>query len=786
MSLNGSLGTGLQGVSQQQPRVRLRGQVTEQINMQSDVVRGLISRPPTKEIAVFTGESADLSFDDVEIDGVKYTVGFREGVLQVWDASGTAFTVNMEDQDATDYIGDNMSFHVYDKTIYATNRDKVVLASTVTDSAAVVTAIGLVQALGGQFGRDFTITINYSDDTARSYTQNIPDTDPDEVNGEHIMKMLIDGLNGTTTHTGSQSGTLKGTTTLVRDGAVLMITDSAVTFTLTLADGDDGDTLRGHVLTARTLEDLTRIAPHGTLVEVDGEKTADDDFYMRFEVETASPTVGSDFGKGGKWVEWVNALEPTDFDLKTMPHVLFLAAGEFFFERNLWLGRRAGDIDTNPEPSFVGEKITDIGGFQSRLTFTAGANWITSRTNFPADFWKKSVIAQLSSDPIDIASTTESEVSLKWMVPFDRDLLLMSEKHQFIVGGSGALTPNNASMVLTTDFEMAGNARPSSTGRTILFPYQVGKNAGVKEFFSSDELATNGANNITETVSTYIHGDIIQIATSTNFNMTLIRTDHAASSKTVWVYKYLWEGLDKKQSSWSKWVFPYDVAYVYWDNATVFVIMREGTEYFLTSLSMDYEPHNVGYIPLLDRQTDEVADSNSKVSLAFADAEFVQHTGCAVPGSQAQPIAVTGSGPFVYEFFANTVPSGATVVAGLIYEALVEPTMPFIRNRTGEVIENGTLVVTDFTIFFDNSGGIMSERRSKYRSDTRLFGNQKIITEGDPDDPLGIGIRDGEWNIPWGERTDWSGLTLKSIDQRPITILKIGWKGQGYKRGQEV
>ena len=67
MGINGSLGTVLQGVSQQQPRVRLPGQVTEQINIHSDVVKGAVSRPPVLEIKVIGTEAVAMKFDDIEI-----------------------------------------------------------------------------------------------------------------------------------------------------------------------------------------------------------------------------------------------------------------------------------------------------------------------------------------------------------------------------------------------------------------------------------------------------------------------------------------------------------------------------------------------------------------------------------------------------------------------------------------------------------------------------------------------------------------------------------------------
>ena len=52
--VDGSLGTLLQGVSQQPVRQRLAGQVTEQTNMTSDPVRMLHRRPPTQYVGKFS------------------------------------------------------------------------------------------------------------------------------------------------------------------------------------------------------------------------------------------------------------------------------------------------------------------------------------------------------------------------------------------------------------------------------------------------------------------------------------------------------------------------------------------------------------------------------------------------------------------------------------------------------------------------------------------------------------------------------------------------------------
>jgi hypothetical protein len=253
------------------------------------------------------------------------------------------------------------------------------------------------------------------------------------------------------------------------------------------------------------------------------------------------------------------------------------------------------------------------------------------------------------------------------------------------------------------------------------------------------------------------------------------------------VYKYLWndDGLSKVQSSWSKWEFPLEVTGMFWIGSKAYFILLDGTEYVLTYVDMDFANHAVGYLPTLDRQTDEVS-SSSVVILDYDNAEFVQHTGCSNPGSRATELTKTGSGPYTYTFDTTTVPDAATVVAGLAYVSFVEPTMPFRRSRDGKAKRMDAVVVTTFEVAFDNSGPIVSTMESKYRADDQVFDNDKFITVDDPDDPDQIGIRDGIFVIPWGERSDRSTLKLEANGVRPFTILEIDWRGQSFTRGVRV
>ena len=806
MTVSGTLGSLLQGVSQQPAYIRNDGQVTEQQNMVSDVVRGLTSRPGGDLVGYNTTTTAGLDFKDVIIGGDSFQIGVAAGALEVIGADGLPRTVTL-DAGVSAYIDTEMEVYVYDNIAYLLNRNKVTAMdpSTTASEALVVQDEGYVTSLGGEFSHTYTVSLEYDDGTVAVGTYQAPDGtttgDAAKTASTYIVDQLRISLLAHANH--------KVATLVTVSGSVMRITGTPLKLSVT--DGSGGILLRAQANTAAKVEDLAKFAVHGTLVRVVGAKGDEDDFWMRFEIEGA--TIGAGFGSEGVWREWLNAYEANAFDLTTMPHVIVRTGATFTVSQGNWQPRRVGDSETNPVPNFIGEAIRDLNGFQSRLVMIAGPHVAMSRTNIEVDFWKQSATTESASDPIDIMSTADTEFALEWIVAFDRDLIIFADKSQFIITGSIALTGSNASMVQTTNFEMGNAARPASTGRTLLFPFSNGKYAGVKEFFSSANTAASDALSITQVQDEYMLGQVTSITASTNFSTVLVRTGDASTTHTIFVHQYYYDGEKKAQASWSKWDFPYAIRNQFFSGSKLYVLMYDATlGYIQVALDLDIPDNaDAGYpvaLDLLDSFTAAVISGDyvltdyvaagyaeagtaevigSYINLNWETVELVQGAGCAVPGQTVLSTAADlGNGQWQHIVDGTTVPAGATVWAGLNYTSLVKPTMPFIRDKTGAVISKSKLTITEFITYYEASGYISATMSSKYRATDIVHTNQEIITAGDPDDPLGIGIRSGEYKIPWGERSDWSELTISSDDVRPMTILEVEWVGQILTRGRRL
>ena len=754
-----TLGSLLQGVSQQPEHVRKPGQVGEQINIYSDVTRGPRDRAGTDYLATLNNVPPEMRFDNITIDGQVYILGFTDGLLRCWDSTGQEQTVSF-DSGTANYVGSNMVFCVHDGNIFCVNRNKVVQADpTVIGRNHHVT---LVTALGGEFVRNYSAEITFSNGSTVSaaYTTT---TSASTANATKIIEELYNDIVAASLPTGY---------TVEKFNEVLVVKGPEA-MTATVDDGDAGTVLRVMTDVVDDQTDLPQYAPHGTIVKVVGDTADEDDYWLRFAAAGATVD-GTSFGTEGIWEEWYKPGEVRLFDLTTMPHVLDNSSG-FRLKTGDWKGRRVGSEESAPLPSFVGNAIRDMYPFDNRLTVVAGSAWVTSGTQEPFDFFRKSATVLIDSDPIDIQSTYASIQRLDWIVPFDRGLVILSDpgKAQFFINGGG-LTPANATMELTTAYEMYGLTKPVNSGRTIMFPFKSGNYAGLQEFFPSDNALNNNADNITNIQPKYIVGDVTNIQSSTNFNTTLVTS--TGEPDTIAVYKYLWDERQRLQSSWSKWTFDNNVRYMFFDNNDIFIVGSTDEETTLVKLDINREDDPVlEYHLCLDNKSVHTIVNNAVV-LPYQNAVCVQQEGCPDIGSIAKPTLVIERDTGFHYYFDEDLKDGMKIVTGTRYKRVLQPTSPYLLDRSGQPITSAEIMIDKYLVTVEDTGDLVFTMQSKFRGD-RVFTSSPYPLDGEPLDKNRTMLRSGDIEVPWEERADFSTLVISTDDIRPFNLIELKWRG---------
>lgn len=785
--VTGSLGPLLQGVSQQDARVRLDGQVTEQINLVSDVTKGLSTRPATVELGLLDDTVGVTRFADIIFRDTGYLFGYGPNTLKAWKLDGTSVPVNYNGFGA--YMGGDMRFHVVDDKIVVVNRSATVRALPATPRPN--RNLGVFFIKGGEFSRKYAIKVQFEGLGAggglvtveTSYTTPDGNSDGDGVKSQsiYIAQRLLETLT-------SQSIWPADAQTAIYHDSVA-INHPTAKLRLAVGDGSGGSTLMAITDTVRDVSDLPVYAPHGMLVQVRASKATEDNYWLRFTSKVSVNAINLvGFGTDGVWEEYRNPYIAEAFDAATMPHVITLEGGTLTINRGDWLSRQVGDEKSAPFASIRDKKIRDIGGFESRLVLLTSTTVVMSRTNYPFDLWRESATVVSATDPIDMTSTKKDDLRLDWLVPFDRDMFIVADPgdSQFVIRGGG-VDPTNASMVLTTEYEIeSAGAPPVSTGRTLLFPYRLGEYSGVNEFYTSSDNSAQAANSLTENVSSYIQGRIGNMRVSQNFNLVVFNTTSTTSTnaRTLWVYKYLWDGSELLQSAWSKWRFKSPVKYFFFLGSRLYLVTSVGVRHSLDYLDLNKPASALGYHISMDSTVASQAVKSAGSGLTYINRNLsglrcIQHTGCANPGIEVVPeeVFAYADGTYAYRFNEAYVPAGAMVISGLPVEWSLEPTEVFAKDYQSRVDTSKKLTIQEYVVSIKDSGYIKADFISPY-APTYTYGEEMFLLDGEPDYPGAPFLISEDIIVPWGERSDWSKLRLHGNDHRPVTIIEIQWAGQ--------
>lgn len=350
-------------------------------------------------------------------------------------------------------------------------------------------------------------------------------------------------------------------------------------FNIIATDDDGGVNLKAFNNNAKSFTDLPNQCQHGFRIGVVGDnQKKEDDFHVVFEGAAGS----------GYWKETVANNLLNYYDLTTMPHTLRqLEDGSFTFSQasdndgNTWQERKAGDNNTNPAPSFVGQKIQDIFFHRNRLGVLAGENVVFSEAGGYLNFWRTTVRTLLDSDPIDVSVSQNEVAELKAAVPIQDNLLLFSELNQFTLSATQLLTPAEVTIDQSTKYECDLTATPVGAGTSVFFATQSGEFSGVREFFTKTDTEIKDAPEVTSHIPKYIKGNITSLQASSNEDMLILLTDNGVPEdelkKQCYVYKWYNSAEERLQSSWSKWVFSKNIASVSFNNAKIFFTFEDGS-----------------------------------------------------------------------------------------------------------------------------------------------------------------------------------------------------------------
>jgi len=367
--------------------------------------------------------------------------------------------------------------------------------------------------------------------------------------------------------------------------------------------GDKGS--RGIKSSIGDFSDLPPNDLQGRLIRVQGDvEESGDDYYVIREDEL--------------WVETYGYNAGETIDPNTMPHILVdNGDGTWTFKETTWGSRRAGDADSNPTPTFVGNTIQSMFVYKNRMVLLTAENVMMSEVGEYENFYRTSLVQLLDSDPIDVASTNVRVSNMYHGVPFNENILLFSDKAQFKLTDQTLLSPKDVQLVISSQFNASVTCSPILVGPNVFFADDADSYtfAAVREYFITENADTGDSSDVTIQVPKYIPAGITKMTSSTTEDIVALFT--SGDTQSIYIYKFHEGNQGKVQSSWNKWQFTSDTEFYsgeFLDNV-LYVVYKKTDGVFLDTidirenLTSQFDDVTI----MLDRRTTQTVATNTLV-----------------------------------------------------------------------------------------------------------------------------------------------------------------------------
>jgi hypothetical protein len=559
----------IQGVSQQPDAQRQPTQADEQINGVSSLSEGLRKREGSQALAKISDNSlGNVMLHHIQRDQVEqYMVVISRTRVQVFEQlTGAERTVVAPEgygylASGANARTDLRAATIADFTFISNTKVKPAMASPLAPAAPrPFPHECLVWVKAANYGQTYEVNLNGTLVSVQTAVQAVVvdgngKVTENRISAAEIARQLRQGLLGV------------NNVEIARRSSVLWIRSDRP-ITIEAADARSNSDITAITNTVQAFTDLPTIAPGGYQVEVVGDPSNKfDGYHVAF-----APRSGA-FGEG-QWEETVAPGVPYQIDPSTMPHVLVRRPnGTFLFgpadgtvtqeaEIPSWGQRTAGNLDSSPDPGFIGHPIQDVFVFKNRLGFLADENIILSRSRDFFEFFPETATAVLDTDPIDITATNPRVALLRHAIPYQDELIIFADQIQFRFNASAAaLTPSTAQITVLTQYEIDPDVRPIPVAGAIVFCQANGEWSQFREFSirgAGTALVADAAD-LTSYVSSYVPNEVLRLAANDTGYSWFTISEKPGFRNHIYVFKYfsrnVGEGMQREQSSWSYWRF---------------------------------------------------------------------------------------------------------------------------------------------------------------------------------------------------------------------------------------
>ena len=572
-------------------------------------------------------------------------------------------------------------------------------------------------------------------------------------------------------------------------GSGIYIYSDSQAFNVTTVDKDIMRVMQSEV---NNVGDLPIQCKHGYIIKIANAQMSDeDDYYLKFEGENSVSGSGS-------WIECPKPGIEKGFNATTMPHILQRQDTnpvKFLIKKATWKDREVGDNISNLIPSFVGKKINKVLFYRNRLALLSDDSVITSRAGDLFNFWANTALTVSPTDPIDIACSSTYPSELFDAIELTAGLLVFSTNQQFLLASDDTIfNPDTAKLRAVSSYNYNKALSPISMGATRAF---VDNSGSFSRFMEMADIRRESEPAVVESskiVANLLPKDLDLITNSRENELVMLGK---TGTNTVYLFKYLQVGQDRKQSAWMKWDFNQNLLYHFVVNDQYFYL---DSDHFLHSLNLIENSDDITvtdtasdtrYIIHLDNWVSVsggVWDEDTNVTTFSDQSDWIDQvtsTGndlVIVDINTANDKIAKYAKCTVIETDNFTVPgnwSAGTLYLGYLYNYQVDLPTLRVTKIQGERISsstNSSLVIHRLKLRFGKVGLYQTELKRKGKK-TYIDTYESTNMEGYSTSAIPY-IDEVTKAIPVYEKNENVDISLKSQHPSPATLRSLSWEGE--------
>lgn len=601
----------------------------------------------------------------------------------------------------------------------------------------------------------------------------------EDITGENIAQKLVDEL------------VIAGVSATRQDGTVLI--DDADYVDISADDGGDNTLLRavGKEVPSPTLMSTTHWV--GKVVRIRPQGASDSEaYYLQAYAKDDTSTGWTEV----VWREGAGVVQqPTGMFAQAIIHegvmyvaesgpaleVLIPASGEHVdYKPSI-----VGDAVSAPTPNFFGKVITMMTIFQDRLMIGTDGVVNASRNGDYLNHFRHTVLTIQDNDSIEMFSYGSEGDVLRNAVMYDKDLILFGDLKQYGITGRSVLSAKAPNITTVSAHEDATSADPVASGNFVFYSKNAtgeadGLRTTVHELRIGQLLESPVSNEISEHLDQYLQGTPCQLLAMTAPNTVILRTEE--SENTLFVYSYVDDAAGQQRliDAWNKWTYHETLGRICGVSAStgsiIIFTMRVYEDTVVIVADKQSVNTELGSLPYLDSARQESAVSficwhsrtNDELLHSAIDAtspHFLMGTRYDNVSTLLEQLPVTE----------------AQIWVGVVSDAFVTPTNPYVRDDEGKAILAGRLTLNQIRPSVTKTSGLIASVTTVNGSIVTTEFNGRVIGLGSnlisrqpsPTTQLTVGV---------GREVRECSYTLTSKDWLPMTVTAIEWTGQYFNR----